>query len=72
MFLAVFPGSFDPLTNGHTDIINRALKIFDRVVIGVLSNVEKESLFSLQERVEMIQAVFCDCSDKVEVRFLQW
>lgn len=55
---AIFPGSFDPLTNGHVDIITRALNIFDHVTIGVLLNPEKSTLFSVEERVSMIQEVF--------------
>jgi pantetheine-phosphate adenylyltransferase len=55
---AVFPGSFDPLTNGHVDIITRALSIFDHVTIGVLLNPEKTTLFSVEERVSLIQQTF--------------
>ncbi len=54
MKIAVYPGSFDPITNGHMDIIKRASKIYDKVVVGVLNNSSKKSLFSPQERVEMI------------------
>uniref|UniRef100_A0A832A5A4 Phosphopantetheine adenylyltransferase n=1 Tax=Desulfacinum infernum TaxID=35837 RepID=A0A832A5A4_9BACT len=53
--LAVYPGSFDPITNGHLDLLERALKIFDRVIIAVASNPAKNPLFSLEERVEMIR-----------------
>lgn len=62
MTRVVFPGSFDPITNGHIDIIVRALTIVDSVVIGVLKNPAKGSLFSAQERVEMIRRVFNDLS----------
>lgn len=54
---AVYPGSFDPVTNGHLDIIERACTIFDRVIVAVTRNIEKEPLFSLQERLEMLQSV---------------
>ncbi|MBI9091483.1 MAG: pantetheine-phosphate adenylyltransferase [Desulfobacterium sp.] len=54
--IAIYPGSFDPLTNGHVDIIERALKIFDKVIVSVMYNPKKNSLFSVQERVDMIQA----------------
>ena len=54
--LAVYPGSFDPITNGHLDLLERALKIFDRVIIAVASNPAKRSLFTLDERIEMIRA----------------
>jgi len=52
---AIYPGTFDPLTNGHLDLIRRARRLCDRVVVGVASNPKKKPLFSLQERVEMIQ-----------------
>ncbi|SER62450.1 pantetheine-phosphate adenylyltransferase [Lachnobacterium bovis] len=54
MSKAVYPGSFDPLTFGHLDIIERATKIFDEVIVAVLRNSSKNSLFSLDERVSMI------------------
>ena len=52
---AVYPGSFDPLTNGHLDIIERAAKIVDELYVGVLNNSAKNSLFSLDERVSMLE-----------------
>jgi pantetheine-phosphate adenylyltransferase len=52
--IAIFPGSFDPLTNGHVDLIRRAARLFDRVVVAVLINPEKKSLFTVEERVAMI------------------
>ncbi|SRR3990170_6051844 len=58
--LAVYPGSFDPLTNGHVDIIARGARLFDRIVIAILVNVEKAPLFSLEERVEVARTVFQD------------
>jgi pantetheine-phosphate adenylyltransferase len=56
--IAVCPGSFDPLTMGHVDIIERAARLFDRVIVAVLINQEKSPLFSLAERVEIIDRVF--------------
>ena len=56
--IAVCPGSFDPLTMGHVDIIERAARLFDRVIVAVLINQEKKPLFSLAERVEIIREVF--------------
>jgi pantetheine-phosphate adenylyltransferase len=56
--LAVYPGSFDPLTNGHVDIISRGALLFDRIVAAILVNSEKAPLFSLDERVEITRAVF--------------
>ena len=56
--LAVYPGSFDPLTNGHVDIITRGARLFDRIVVAILVNAEKAPLFSLDERVEIAREVF--------------
>lgn len=58
--IAIYPGSFDPLTNGHVDIIERGARIFDRIIVAILSNVEKTPLFSESERVALIQDVFKD------------
>lgn len=55
--LAIYPGSFDPVTNGHLDLIERAAKIFKRLVVAVLRNTEKQPLFSLPERLEMLREV---------------
>ena len=55
MRIALYPGSFDPITNGHLDVINRARHIFDKVVIAVARNPEKVPLFSVEERVELIR-----------------
>lgn len=52
---AVYPGSFDPITNGHLDIIRRASEIFDEVVVGVLVNPDKKGLFDIEERVKLIE-----------------
>ena len=54
MRIGLYPGTFDPLTNGHLDIIGRAVKLVDRLVIGVAINTDKAPLFSLTERVEMV------------------
>ena len=67
MKTAVYPGSFDPVTLGHYDIIERTAKIMDRVVIGVLQNKSKTPLFSAQERVKMLEEVTKDLPN-VEVR----
>src|SRR5512147_2274547 len=60
MSLAIYPGSFDPLTNGHVDIISRGARLFDRIVVSILVNAEKAPLFSMEERVEIARAVFAD------------
>jgi pantetheine-phosphate adenylyltransferase len=57
---AVYPGSFDPLTNGHLDIIRRGTRLFDRVLVAVLENEGKEPLFSVAERMELIERCTAD------------
>ena len=60
MSRAIYPGSFDPVTFGHLDIIRRASKIFDEVIVGILNNPEKSPLFSVEERVKMLKEVTSD------------
>ena len=55
MRIAIYPGSFDPITNGHLDILNRALEIFDKVIVLVAVNPNKKSRFSTEERIAMIK-----------------
>jgi pantetheine-phosphate adenylyltransferase len=55
MRTAIYPGSFDPLTNGHLDVIERAVKLFDRVIVAVARNESKQPLFTLEERVTLVQ-----------------
>ncbi len=55
MRTAIYPGSFDPLTNGHLDVIERAVKLFDRVVVAVAKNEGKQPLFTLEERLELVR-----------------
>jgi pantetheine-phosphate adenylyltransferase len=64
--IAIYPGSFDPLTSGHVDIIERGAHIFDAIIVAILSNAEKTPLFSVAERVEIIRQVFTD-QPKVKV-----
>lgn len=64
--IAVYPGSFDPITYGHLDIINRALQIFDSVIVAVACNSSKNSLFEINERLELIREVLVS-NDKVKV-----
>ena len=56
MTVAVYPGSFDPVTNGHLDVIERASAVFERIVVGVLENPRKQPLFPASERIELLQA----------------
>jgi pantetheine-phosphate adenylyltransferase len=58
--VAIYPGSFDPLTNGHVDIIQRGSRLFDRIIIAVLINLEKAPLFTVPERVNIAREVFRD------------
>jgi pantetheine-phosphate adenylyltransferase len=64
--VAIYPGSFDPLTNGHVDIIHRGSRLFDRIIIAVLINLEKSPLFTVPERVQIAREAFRD-SPNVEV-----
>jgi pantetheine-phosphate adenylyltransferase len=66
MKIAVYPGSFDPITNGHLDIIKRGAKVFDKIIVAVLVNVDKKYLFDIDERVELIKKVTRDI-ENVEV-----
>ena len=66
MKIAVYPGSFDPVTNGHLNIIERAAKLFDRVIVCVMVNAEKKPLFSLEEREDFLRRV-CAHLPNVEI-----
>lgn len=66
MKIAVFPGSFDPITSGHVDLVHRALPLFDQVVVAIGINSQKKYLFPLKQRLEWLEAVFEDES-KVKV-----
>ncbi len=65
---AVYPGTFDPITNGHLSIVNRALKIFDKLIIAILNNPLKAPLFSLEERISMIKQTLKEKTN-IEVDF---
>ena len=56
--IAIYPGSFDPITNGHIDIAERGLKLFDKIIVAILHNPVKEFLFTVEERVEMLESSF--------------
>ncbi len=66
MKIAVFPGSFDPITVGHIDLVKRALPLFDKIIVAVGINSQKKYLFPLEQRIEWLEEVFKD-DDKVEV-----
>lgn len=69
MTKAIYPGSFDPITNGHIDIIERSARMFDKVIVGVLINSSKEPLFTPTERVEMIKGVLAHLSNVEVLKF---
>ena len=73
--IGVYPGTFDPVTNGHIDVIARAARLLDRLVIGVAINTGKSPLFPLEERVELVQAEIATIADRngtvIEVRPFQ-
>ncbi len=58
--IAIYPGTFDPFTNGHLDIVVRSLRIFDRIIIAVTNNPQKSPLFSIEERIELIRETILD------------
>ena len=58
MAIAIYPGSFDPVTKGHEDVIERAAAMFDKLIIGILTNAGKQPTFSVQERVDMIAGLY--------------
>lgn len=70
--IAIYPGSFDPITNGHVDLVRRTLRVFDKVVVAIATNPDKDrSLFTLDERIAMIHEVFKDEKDRLQVDSFQ-
>ena len=69
MVKAVYPGSFDPITNGHMDIINRTAKVVDELIIGVSTNSAKNHMFSLDERIEIIKEATKDIKNVTVIKF---
>jgi pantetheine-phosphate adenylyltransferase len=70
--VAIYPGSFDPITNGHVDLVKRTLRVFDKVVVAIASNPDKDrSLFSVEERLQMIDEVFADVGSRVQADSFQ-
>ena len=68
MKIAVYPGSFDPITYGHIDIAKRALKVFDKVIILISENPNKQGLFTVEEKKEMVIEALEDVKDSIEIR----
>jgi pantetheine-phosphate adenylyltransferase len=70
--IAIYPGSFDPITNGHVDLVQRTLRVFDQVIVAIATNPDKDrSLFSLQERMGMVQEVFAGLQGRVSAESFQ-
>ena len=67
MRIGLYPGTFDPITNGHTDIIGRAVKLVDKLVVGVAVNIGKGPMFTVAERVELVKEQVAPLGDRVEV-----
>jgi pantetheine-phosphate adenylyltransferase len=66
MKTAIYPGSFDPVTDGHLDIIKRAQRFFDKVIVAVIANPDKKPAFTLKERMQMLKSCLADCP-KIEI-----
>jgi pantetheine-phosphate adenylyltransferase len=65
--IAIYPGSFDPITNGHVDLVKRTLRVFDKIIIAIATNPDKDHcLFTVQERLKMISDVFADLHGRVQ------
>jgi pantetheine-phosphate adenylyltransferase len=65
--IAIYPGSFDPITNGHVDLVKRTLRVFDKIIIAIATNPDKDHcLFTVQERLKMINDVFADLQGRVQ------
>jgi len=60
---AIYPGTFDPITNGHIDILQRSLRIFDHIILGIGPNPKKTSLFSIEERIQMVKEAVKDVTN---------
>lgn len=70
--IAIYPGSFDPITNGHVDLVKRTLRVFDRVIVAIAINPDKDrSLFTVAERLQMINEVFTDLKGRTEADSFQ-
>ena len=67
--IAIYPGSFDPVTNGHMDILERGLKLFDKIIVAILLNPGKTPLFTLEERIEMLNDSLAKFNNGVEIDY---
>lgn len=65
--IAIYPGTFDPITNGHVDIIKRALRMYDRIIIVIAVNASKQPLFTIEERIDMINQCFGSTQERITV-----
>lgn len=65
--IAIYPGTFDPITLGHIDIIKRACNLFSTVIVAIATNTKKAPLFSLEERIELAKKALAECGDQVQV-----
>jgi len=69
--VAIYPASFDPITNGHVDLVKRTLRVFGKVIVAIATNPDKDSLFTVEERLQMINEVFADVKDRVQADSFQ-
>jgi len=65
--IAIYPGSFDPVTNGHIDIVQRGLKLFDKIIVAILHNPSKKALFTVEERIEMLTICLKNQNAAIEI-----
>ena len=70
--IAVYPGTFDPITNGHTDLVQRASRLFDHVIVAIAANPAKAPLFDLEQRVAMARTVLADINNVEVCGFSTW
>jgi pantetheine-phosphate adenylyltransferase len=70
--VAIYPGSFDPITNGHVDLVKRTLRVFDKIIVAIATNPEKDhSLFTVDERLQMVNEVFAEFKGRVQADSFQ-
>ncbi len=69
--IAVYPGSYDPITNGHIDIIKRGFKIFDKIIVAALKNPSKTPLFTLEERLDILAEIFNNTHNNIEIDYFE-